>query len=89
MDLTLTYDAANESSRILACHWYLTVRHTIPARLEYAAGLLGDAIELAYRYELDDAFEEPPERLRTAREDLLSAARRIREAAARLDAPEA
>ncbi len=75
----------------LARHRYITIKHTIPDRLEWIAGQLTDCLDLVARYGLDEALQPHPGRYDVA-PGLRDATRRLRVAAANMppvaDCPE-
>lgn len=70
----------------LAQHRHATILHTIPDRLDYAARLLDDALDLLARYGLAEARQPNPIPYRATVEGL-RAAGRLRTAADAIPAP--
>jgi hypothetical protein len=77
-------DAATD---ILARHRFVTIRHTIPERLDRAAQLLDDALDLVARYGLAEALQPDPHPYASISEGLRAAANRIRAAADQIPSP--
>jgi len=71
----------------LAHHRHATIRHTIPDRLDYAARLLDDALDLLARYGLAEALQPSPIPYQATVEGLRAAAGRIRTAAEAIPDP--
>jgi hypothetical protein len=74
-------DAAPDT---LARQRLVTIRHTIPERLDRAAELLDDALDLVARYGLAEALQPDPKPYAAISEGLRAAANRIRAAGDRI-----
>lgn len=80
-------DRGDEVTDILARHRLVTIRHTIPERLDRAAQLLDDALDLVASYGLGEALQPDPHPCAPISEGLRAAANRIRAAADQIPSP--
>lgn len=83
----MTPAPGHDLGRALAQHRHATIRHTIPDRLDYAARLLDDALDLVARYGLGEALQPNPIPYQATVEGLRAAAGRIRTAAEAIPDP--
>jgi hypothetical protein len=84
MPPSLGHDEARDSS---TRHRLAVIRHTIPDRLDSAARLLDDALDLVARHGLAEALQPDPVPYQATVEGLRAAARRIRTAAEAIPVP--
>jgi hypothetical protein len=77
----MTAEPSRDANAHLAHHRYVTIKHTIPDRLDLIADQLGDCLEMVSRYGLAEALQPDPATYQGLARGLRDAAGRIRAAA--------